>query len=205
MRSSIRPRIILIVIALLLSGCAGKSADFTDDFSDPSSGWLGGTAENYARGYVGGRYVFQIFEPDWFVWSTHGQSYEDVIVEVTTTAEGQRDNHYGLVCRAKGDEFYYFAISADGYYGIYRRQDDGTLLSLIGDSMQRSNAVRSDESSNNLTVSCVETTLSLFINGIEVAEVTDDTLKKGNVGMAAGTLSSNGSNVWFDDIAVRVP
>jgi hypothetical protein len=203
-------RIFVFVILIgVLSGCLGTSQPFDDDFSDPASGWGAASHETYVRGYQQGRYLFQIDVPRWFVWATSGRSYDDVELEAIGRAAGQLDNHFGLLCRyAEVDEqeqFYYFSVSADGYYGIFLMDEMGDLRPLTGPAMLRSPAVYVDGSDNRVVASCVGTDLTLYVNGTQVAQVEDDTLGKGDVGLAAGTLSVGGTSVWFDDFEARKP
>lgn len=199
----------LIILAGILSGCLGASQPFTDDFSDPASGWGASSHETYVRGYQQGRYLFQIDVPRWFVWATSGRSFDDVEIEAIGRAAGQLDNHFGLLCRySEVDEqaqFYYFGVSADGYYGIFLMDEEGDLRPLTGPAMLRSPAIYVDGSDNRVVASCMGTDLTLYVNGEQVAQVEDDTLAKGDVGLATGTLEVGGTSVWFDDFEARKP
>jgi hypothetical protein len=196
---------VLVILIGLLSGCLGASQPFEDDFSDPASGWGAASHETYVRGYQQGRYLFQIDVPQWFVWATSGRSFEDVEIEAVARAAGQSDNHYGLVCRYSDEQFYYFAISADGYYAIFRSDEDGELLPLTGSSMLRSASIHTDGSDNRLLAVCQGVTLTLYVNGELAAQVEDETLAKGDVGLAAGTVETGGTSVWFDEFEVLRP
>jgi len=196
---------VLVILIGLLSGCLGASQPFEDDFSDPASGWGAASHETYVRGYQQGRYLFQIDVPQWFVWATSGRTFEDVEIEAVARAAGQSDNHYGLVCRYSDEQFYYFAISADGYYAIFRSNEEGELLPLTGSAMLRSALIHTDGSDNRLLAVCRGTTLTLYVNGELVAQVEDETLAKGDVGLAAGTVGAGGTSVWFDDLEVFKP
>ena len=196
---------LLLLVLILVTGCGGSAPAFTDDFSNPDSGWGGISTEPYLRGYHSGKYQIRIDLPAWFVWTLGNQSYQDVSATVSVYSEGDTDNHYGLICRASQAGFYYFAISADGYYAIYRYTEEGELLPLTGPAMLRSPLIRS-QSENQLLAICEESTLSLYINGELLAQVADETLSKGAVGMAAGTLpQSAASLVWFDNLQVSRP
>jgi hypothetical protein len=120
-------------------------------------------------------------------------------------AAGQTDNHYGLLCRYDEEQFYYFAISADGYYGIFRMDEEGVLRPLSGSAMLRSSVIHTDGTDNRLTVSCQEGELTLYVNGELVAQVEDDVLTQGDVGMATGSISPGGTSVWFDDFEAQTP
>lgn len=195
----------LLVLLSVLSGCLGQSQPFEDDFSDPASGWGAASHETYVRGYQQGRYLFQIDVPRWFVWATRGHTYGDVEIDVTTRSTGQSDNHYGVLCRYEDEQAYYFAISADGYYAIFRMTEGEGLYPLTGTAMLRSLLIHTDGSDNRIVVSCEGPTLTLYVNGEQVAQVEDETLAKGDVGMAAGTASQGGTTVWFDDLMVLRP
>ena len=206
MKTSSRRRMwVLAALIGLLSGCLGSSQSFGDDFSDPASGWGAASHETYVRGYQQGRYLFQIDVPQWFVWATGGRTFQDVEVEAVNRTAGQSDNHYGLICRYTDPQFYYFAISSDGYYAVFRSDDDGELIPLTGSAMLRSSAIHIDGADNHLHAVCSGTDLSFYVNGDQVARIEDETLEKGDVGMAVGTVDSGGATVWFDDLEVVKP
>lgn len=200
-----RLSLLLLLATLILAGCARTAAPFTDDFSDPASGWGAASHETYVRGYQQGRYLMQIDASQWFVWAASGRTYQDAEVDVKVRSEGVSDNHYGVFCRYTEGEFYYFAISTDGYYAIFRRDAEGVLQPLTGTGMLRSSLVRLDGSENRIRAVCDGTLLSLYINGERAVQVEDDTLARGDVGMAAGTLRQGGTIVWFDDLKVDRP
>jgi len=195
----------LLLMLSVLAGCARTSAPFTDDFSDPASGWGSATPETHMRSYQNGRYFIQVDVPQWFVWVASGRVYQDVEVDIKVRSEGVSDNHYGVFCRYTDGEFYYFAISGDGFYAIFHRDADGELQPLTGAAMLRSSLIRLDGSENRIRAVCKGTQLRLYINGEQVAQVQDDTLERGDVGMAAGTLRQGGTIVWFDDLRVDKP
>ncbi|MGC9399623.1 MAG: hypothetical protein ACP5HM_10870 [Anaerolineae bacterium] len=191
---------------MLIVGCGGRATSFSDDFSDPASGWGAASTETYVRGYDSGRYLIRLDVPNWFVWVTGGYTYRDVSLEATIRSEGAVDNHYGLICRAGEQGFYYFAVSADGYYAIFRHHEDGTLQPLNERAMVRSPLIHTGGASNRLLAVCEGTTLTLYVNGERVAQVEDATLQKGDVGMAAGTARGASTTlVWFDDLKVTEP
>ncbi len=147
----------------------------------------------------------QIDVPDWLVWTTAGRTYQDVKVEVKVRSEQVADNHYGVFCRYTDGQFYYFAISTDGYYAIFLRDENGNLLPLTGQAMLRSSLIRTDGNENRLVAVCEGTRLTLYINGEQAAQVEDETLERGDIGMAAGTVRQGGTIVWFDDLKVDKP
>ncbi|MCK4472809.1 MAG: hypothetical protein KAW49_13595, partial [Anaerolineae bacterium] len=103
--------------------------------------------------------------------------------------------------------FYYFAISADGYYAIFRRVDGGDLEILTGDGsgMAPSLAIRTGEQANRILAVCQGDELSLYVNGELLEAVTDDTHTQGDVGIGAGSGSEGDIRVQFDDFVVTRP
>jgi hypothetical protein len=195
----------LAVLFFILPGCNSASAEFVDDFSDPASGWGAASHETYIRGYQQGEYLIQIDVPQWFVWTTAGRSYEDVEILTSARTAGQTDNHYGAICRFNDEAFYYFAISSDGYYAIFEHNQDGELLPLTGADMLFTPLIGQNGADNQIRALCQGNVLSLYVNGQMLAEIKNDDLVRGDIGMAAGTVKKAGTSIWFDDFEVKKP
>ncbi len=189
----------LLLLALLLSACGEQPEPFSDDFSDPASGWGAASRDDFARGYENGRYQIRVDAPGLFVWTTHPPRYRDVSVSLTVIVEGNPDNHYGLICRAGEEGFYYFAVSTDGYYGLFRADREGHLAPLQGVGMRFTSLLSTGE--NHLRAECDGPQLSLYINGERAGEpLEDDALEEGEVGFGAGLNAKEGSaTFYFDD------
>jgi hypothetical protein len=204
--------IVLILLLLLLTcGCArgAESLLFQDDFDNPRSGWGAEQGERFERGYEEGEYYIQLHEPNWFAWAHPGERFDDVSVEVDVyLASGSQDSHFGVLCRYVDlDNFYYLAISADGYYAIFRRVDGGVLEVLTGDGsgMTYSPAVRTDGQTNRVLAVCQADELALHVNGELLETVIDGTYPSGDVGIGAGTGAQGDVRVQFDNFLVTKP
>lgn len=198
--------IALLITALVLSACSRSSKPLYDDFSDAGSGWGAGATVHFTRGYEQGKYYMRVDTNNHFTWTSAGEAYQDVRASVNAISEEARDNTYGLLCRADQGRFYYFAISADGFYGIYRGEADGKLTLLTGPAMQRHPAIRTDGAANRLEAHCEGSRLTLVVNGVTLATVEDDTLRRGQIGLAAGKgRDTRPAIIWFDDLEVKVP
>ncbi len=196
------PRLVLLLVLLssvLGSGCGRRPAPLTDDFSDPASGWGSGGGAGFTRGYVNGRYQIEVDTPGLFVWTLHSTRYRDVSLSLTAIADGNPDNHYGLICRADEEGFYYFAVSADGYYGIFRSDREGHLTAIDGVGMHFTPLLETGE--NHLRAECNGHRLALYINGERAGEPVEDTaFDEGLVGFGAGLNAKPGSiTIYFDD------
>ncbi len=210
---------ILIVMLLVAPACrllvdpatppsAGGASRvlFSDDFSAPTSGWSQVTAASGESIYLDGAYRIFVNQPNVDIWSKPGKSFQDVRIEVNAfKVGGERDNRFGVLCRAIDDDsFYTFIISSDGYYGI--GLIDGQDYQLIGmDALQPSDAIRLGSASNHIRADCVGDTLTLTVNGVQLAQVQDTRFPLGDVGLIAGTYATPGTDIRFDDFVVYQP
>lgn len=177
---------------------------FQDDFSDNKSDWetwkdVNGTLAQYSNG--GLRLVVNEIQFD--LWSRPGQKLTDSSLEVDTFKNaGPDDNDFGLLCRFNDRNNYYsFLISSDGYFGIVKVKDNKAQL-LNGDLMQPDTAVIKGKAGNHLRADCRGSRLTFYVNGKKLAEVVDDDLSSGEVGVIAGTFNSPGADIQFDNFMV---
>jgi hypothetical protein len=204
----------LAVLALLslVCGCTeddGQEPLFQDDFDSPRSGWGADQREEFECGYEEGEYFIELRELNWFAWAYPGVQFDNVGIETDVyPASGSQDSHFGVICRyVDVGNFYYFGISADGYYAIFRRVDGGDLEVLTGDGggMIPSPAIRTGGQTNRILVVCDEDELSLYVNGELLETVTDDAHAQGDVGLGAGSGLEEDVRIQFDNFIVTRP
>lgn len=179
---------------------------FKDDFSDPESGWNRITTTQGQTDYADGVYRIFVNEPDLDIWSTPGKSFKDMRIEVDALkVGGERDNRFGIICRAEDlNSFYTFVISSDGYYGIGKIQSQE--YRLIGmQALQPSSAILKGSALNHLRADCIGDTLTLYVNGQKLAEVRDSDFTSGDAGLIAGTYTTSGVDIRFDNFFVYQP
>ena len=211
-RCAVIPRLVLLglVSLLLLSvgGCSGGDEGILlqDRFGDPRSGWGTKSEPEFDRGYQDGQYFIELYEPNWLAWARPGERFADVDVEVEVRwVSGSTDGHFGLLCRYRApDDFYYFAITGDGYYAILRVRD-GEPEVLTGDGFLRSSAIRTGGEVNRIRAVCQGEELRLYVNDAALAAVVDEELARGDVGLAVGSGPDGSIRVHFDDLAVLAP
>jgi len=209
--------VILLLLTLASLACQailpGKSKDgssgeilLKDDFSDSNSGWKRVTAINGETNYDDGVYRIFVNEANMDVWSLRKLNLGDVQIEVDATkVGGERNNRFGIICRAVDpNNFYTFVISSDGYYGIGKIK--GRDYSLVGlEALQPSEAIQLGSAVNHIRADCIGDTLTLYVNEKKLVEVKDSEFTSGDVGLIAGTYDTPGTDIRFDNFVVKKP
>ena len=205
----------VLVLGLAILACGGTTPTtpsdpnilFQDDFSSTGSGWdqiqeEGAGMTDYESDY----YRIQVLTANTDVWANPGLSFTDTRIEVDATkAGGPDDNDFGVICRYESaSNFYFFMISSDGYAGIGKVQDGEQIL-IGSEVLETSDAINLGAATNHITADCVGSTLTLTVNGKQVASVTDTSFTSGDVGLLAGTYSEVGTDIHFDNFIVRKP
>ena len=188
------------------SGQPSGSVLFQDDFSDPSSGWDRVSVDDGVTDYADGAYRIYVNASDSDVWANPGLKFDDAYVEVDATKiGGSDDNDYGVICRYQdSDNFYFFVISSDGYYGVGKvLQGEQQLIGM--DSMPPSEVIKKGNVTNHLRAGCVGSKLSLTINDQLLGEYDDTDFASGDVGLVAGSFSEAGVDIHFDNFVVTKP
>jgi hypothetical protein len=78
--------------------------------------------------------------------------------------------------------------------------EDGTLEYLVEGSAP-AGVIQADKT-NRVTADCIGETLTLYVNGAQLAQVQDDTFTSGAVGMTAGTQLVANFSALFDDFVL---
>jgi hypothetical protein len=68
-----------------------------------------------------------------------------------------------------------------------------------------SDAIKLGNVTNEIQATCNGSTLTLTVNGTEIASVQDTTFTSGDVGLMAGTFDVLGADIHFDNFVVRKP
>ncbi|MEJ5223271.1 MAG: hypothetical protein WHV44_02365 [Anaerolineales bacterium] len=213
-------KLLPLLFAFLLTACQvdlpflpddtfAQSGDilFQDDFSDPQSGWLTAANEVGLAEYTSdGLFHIRVDAPGYNFWSTPGLKVTNVIMEVDSLKfAGPEINRIGLVCRYQNPQnYYFFIISTDGYYGVGKVKDGISTL-LAQTQMERNSAVQSGAAINRLRGECVGNTLIFYVNQKPLAIVNDPDFTQGDVGLLVGAFDDAGVDVYFDNFIVTKP
>jgi len=177
----------------------------SDDFS--SAQWGTGTDSDSSVEYANEALKFIVFTKNYFVWSTPGnEEYQNVHMEVTMLNNGtDSTTGFGLMCNQQTSDkksFYYLAITPAGEYAIAKATTDQSDVFLTNnDAWASSDLIAKDASSYRVGADCASNgTLTLYVNGQQVASVSDVSYTSG--GVAVFTWSgeeATKTDVSFDD------
>jgi hypothetical protein len=178
---------------------------YQDDFRDPASGWDAWDNGGTSGTYVDGGYRLAVNLEDYMAWSHPADTKElkDFAIEVDARqVDGSLDSTFGPIVRVQAEEeqYYWFQISGDGYYSVELKEDD-EWIRLAG--WQASSAIKQGlDATNRIRVICYGDRFSLYVNGTHLTDVTDDTLRAGIIGLAAGAYTEPPVVVHFDNLVV---
>jgi hypothetical protein len=192
------------------AACSENGTLFTDDFSgEQDCGWILYEQGSAAASLVEGALRLTTSQQGQIWWTNPGRLFDDaIIIARARQVDGPDDNAYGLICRYQSEQnFYIFLISGDGYYAIGKYQTGSPQIQyLSGEGQyQFSDVINQGVATNEIRASCIGNELSLSINGIPLATVTDPTFVTGDVGLGVSTFQPGTAVVEFDDIRVIAP
>ena len=192
-------------------GVAASSLPISEDFSDPGSGWEIGSYDAGDVGYANGRYFVTSLEEGNTMWGEYPGDFSDVIIDIDTyQVQGPptNNNSYGVICRlipgleVNATDGYSFQISGDGYYSI-QKINDGEYEPLV--EWTESDVVVQGNAQNHIRASCVGSTLTLEVNGVQLAQTNDSAYKSGGFGLKAAPLEEGMTRIEFDNLFVSQP
>jgi len=178
---------------------------FQDDFSS-GVGWPVFKLDTVRAHYTMGGYVILNKIKKDVAWSTRSEQYANLRVEVTgSRVSGPLDGgYYGPICRfADGGNYYLFAVGSDGWYGIGKRM--AGKMEFLEEGYDSNNAVHTGNAPNLIRGDCVGNMLTMWVNGVKVAQVEDSSFSAGAAGLGVGTLSEFDYEVLFDDFIIYEP
>ncbi len=180
-----------------------SSARYTLDFTNGAPGWSLPAEARFVARVEDGYLVLSLRPPRMVGWALSPFAFQDGQVEVEgTLLEGPSSTDYGLILETQEGRFYRFAVSTDGYYGVffYERGNWRTLVDWTAHP-----AIRTGRTTNHLRVRCTGAERIFWVNGMEVARVQRGSIEGGGrVGVSIGTMVRGDARVAFDRfIAVR--
>ena len=204
----------LLIIPALACSTAGiaeglvpsGSVLYQDYFSNTQSGWDTYKGPAGTAAYVNDAYHIVVNQANVNLWAHPGKVFSAVREEVSImSVAGSQSNRMGLICRLQDEKnFYFFVISADGYYAIGKMKNGEAVL-LTGNEMQSNSAILTGTQENRMRTECIGSQLSMYVNNVKIASVKDSDFASGDVGILAGSFDKTGPDVYFDNFIVYKP
>jgi hypothetical protein len=183
------------------------NAILEDDFSD-KTGWFTDEQDNYLFEFKDGGYRIYNNVLGAGYWSVRYQEFDDIRIEVDVKKlAGPEDGYFGVVCRFGDDgaDYYALVISANGFYGVLKMEDDEK--EFIESGVDEKGIIRRGAGDvNRVAGVCNVNRLVLIVNGEQLLEIYDDTFTTGDIGLIAGNRRTTaGIDVLFDNFAILWP
>jgi WD40 repeat protein len=177
---------------------------YTADFSAPNcGGWGEYSDEDVQRQCQDGEYHITVIKDNLDTWGWARKYFTDFDLEVDATqVDGPDDNEYGVLLRgADRDNRYWFTISGDRNYRL-RMEESGGYTDLI--KWTYSNAIKGGNATNHLRVIASGDRFTFYVNGQELATISDKTFQGGDIGLIAGSFKDKGNvHVSFTNLTAR--
>jgi serine/threonine protein kinase len=179
---------------------------FSDDFSNPSSGWptIQNTRGEYS--YQSDGYHIVVDEIESVLWAKTSTEFDNSSIFVDTKPlQRSKNGYFGLLCRIRDDQnFYYFVIRNNGEYTIGKYKN-AEFQSLLTEGWKQNQAVKPGTQTNQIRADCSSETLRLYVNNVLLDEVTDTDFSSGFSGILAASLDSQGFEVLFNKFLITEP
>lgn len=179
-----------------------------DDFSVSRDGWGTLTSSDSSIEYKNDALHMLIFTENFVAWSTpNDQDYDNTHMEVTAFSDNtDPDTALGFICaqQTKDWSFYYLAMTPAGEYAIIKATDgqDDEVLTNNG-KWGSSELIPAQSSSYRLGGDCDNGRLTLYVDGKQIASVSDNTYGTGRVGLFIWSpLKVAAADVTFDDFLI---
>lgn len=212
MRNQYRFLFVVMVLAVASLGCSLSSflpsGSLLEDDFEGDSNWGTGTDSSSSIEYGGGGLQMQIFTDNYFIWSTpNTESYENIHIEVTVKNNSTpATTAFGIICNQQtiSDSFYYLVMTPAGEYAIAETSLTQSDVFLTNDDQWgQSDLIAADAASYRLGADCGNGTLTFYVDGQQVASVSDDTYTAGSVGLLVWSGEEVATaDVTFDDFVV---
>jgi hypothetical protein len=174
-----------------------------DDFSSPNQNWVRFDTDEGAAYVLDDEFYLEDRGKGIAVHSPLlGQTWSDLLIEVQVRqVQGSMNNWMGILCRQYDEENYYlFAISADGYYLILK-MEEGSPVPLIEPTATQS--IRVGKATNYLKVHLHQDDLAFSVNNTLLVTRTDQAFDKGNVALFADAVEVGQTTVVaFDNFTL---
>jgi hypothetical protein len=184
--------------------------DFDKDFADWSLFLTNGDKAKLDLNTENGMLVFNITGRQLWAYLTYdAQTYDNVRIDARVENRGDNQNNISILCRYDKDRGWYeFNVGNDGLYSIlYGKSTPEKKLSYTTIHEGGSNKIKQGLAVNDYSVICKDSTLSLYINGVETRTVqeTHFGLREGKIAISASSFQRFPVIIAFDQVKLSQP
>lgn len=210
---------LLVLFILLLASCANvpetssvtptatigplSKVVFRDGFDSQNGNWTTYSGEDGSALYENGKLHIKNYTASKYPSGSYiERQFSDFALEVEMElVGGSSANWQSVVCRYNGvGDSYMFCINADGKYAILKAVEG--VATMLRTPTSSSHIKTGLAVTNNIRVECIGSSLTLYVNGFNVAQVSDNSLVTGSVGLSVESTSGEYSEVAFDNVVI---
>ena len=181
---------------------------YQDVFTNPASGWAEKKFDNYFIGYHEPEYYHvEITSPNYktTIFEPEKQSYSDASVTTKVFTNSKKtsetgDFNYGVAFHRSGDQYYAFTISPRSKKWFVLKSSS-TALTVLAEGNEA--GINQLDVEDILRVDMYGSSLSFYINGKLVGQVTDADYASGEVGFYVQTLDATNVHIHYDELTIR--
>lgn len=183
----------------------GDELPVRDDFSDPKSGWVEGSACKGSYGYDEANATYRMLNGETYcpLCVSLGKAHTNVTLQINVIKNnGPDDAFFGVTCRKSGPNYFALMINGNQEFIIKRVIGGEETIDAFGTS----GAIRGGNSSNKIIATCNGDVYALNVNGVEVASVIDPYITYGFfLGMILQTQAGVPVDVSYDNFSASAP
>lgn len=184
----------------ILGSIAGKTPDYEDDFSDPSSGWAAQSAANGETRYQDGAYFISAKNECFGAPLPTNQEFSDFVLEMELTFMDQVEGAGMVTFRENGQAHYGADIFPLGRVGFHKNVN-GVHIPLLETEIPTS-SFQAWDTPKHLTLIAWQDRLAVYVNGELFIALADTSSSRGRFGFNVCDDNHQGLQVLIDNLKI---
>jgi hypothetical protein len=191
--------------AAIAATTSTRTIPFTDDFTDPASGFAARQESDGSIGYVNGRLELVVPAGVELYSPYRDLDERDLVISVRgSVTSGPPLTEMGVICRWQGEaDFIAGVLRGDGMISLWRKS--GGEVERWVDWEPAPIRPSEPQTTRALQLTCRSDEIRFTVDGVEVATAQDPSPAAGTLALLAGLLEEGQATVAFDDLIVSVP
>ncbi len=176
---------------------------YSDDFSDPASGWKRSSTEESIFAYKDGRYHITGITPqkNFYAYLPGDETFTDFIVEVEAKLDEVPENGgYGINLRKDSESGDYYRFELDGDQFSFLKLKNNEWVFLV--DWTKSSAIETGAGTNKIKIVAQGNTFTFYVNDVKLGECSDIGPTSGTIFLFTETRDDGRVHVSFDNLKV---